>query len=244
MGKDLTDVSINTIKPYYKDPNEVLIATDGDGVYKLNLKTQEFTHFLKEDNRKYNKMNGSIIKDLCIDKDNRIWNVIYPTGITIYSEKYHSYEWHRHSNDNKNSLVDDRINFIMQDSDGDTWYATSNGISCYSPKDKKWRNFLAANMDDNISNNHIFISLCEFKPGIILAGGYMSGIYQIDKHTGKVTYAMQSAVKKGENPDKYIRSIFRDSENIIWGGGFYNLRSYDETQKKQNHIAQLTLFHA
>lgn len=232
LGKDLTDVSINTIKPYYKDPNEVLIATDGDGVYKLNLKTQEFTHFLKEDNRKYNKMNGSIIKDLCIDKDNRIWNVIYPTGITIYSEKYHSYEWHRHSNDNKNSLVDDRINFIMQDSDGDTWYATSNGISCYSPKDKKWRNFLAANMDDNISNNHIFISLCEFKPGIILAGGYMSGIYQIDKHTGKVTYAMQSAVKKGENPDKYIRSIFRDSENIIWGGGFYNLRSYDETQKK------------
>ena len=128
VGKILTDVSINTIKPYGGSGCEVLIATDGDGVYRLNLKDRTFGKFLTEDYSRLNRMNGSIIKDLCIDHDGRIWNVIYPTGITVYTEKYQPYEWIRHSKDNINSLVDNRINAIITDSEGDVWYATSNGI--------------------------------------------------------------------------------------------------------------------
>lgn len=86
VGKVLTDVSINTIKPYGNSGCEVLIATDGDGVYKLNLKDRTFASFLTEDYSRQNRMNGSIVKDLCIDHDGRIWNVIYPTGITVYTE--------------------------------------------------------------------------------------------------------------------------------------------------------------
>ena len=231
LGNHLNDVSINTIKPYNKNPYEVLIATDGDGVYKLNLKTNKFIHFLKEDYVNPNKMNGSIIKDLCIDKSDRIWNVIYPTGITIYSEKYKSFEWVKHSNNNKNSLVDDRINGIIEDSDGDIWFATTNGISCYNIKNRSWKNYFSEHKKDKYSNNHIFISLCEYKPGVILAGGYMSGIYEINKNTGEIDYFTHS-INKGKTPDKYIRSILKDSDGTIWRGGFYTLRSYNDVTKK------------
>lgn len=231
LGNYLNDVNINTIKPYYKNPFEVLIATDGDGVYKLNLKNHFFTHFLKEDNDKPNKMNGSIIKDICIDKSNRIWNVIYPTGITIYSEQYNAFEWIKRSNNNSNSLVDDRINGIMEDSYGDVWFATSNGISCYNIKEKTWKNYFSRKDKDSYNNNHIFISLCEYKPGYILAGGYMSGMYLINKNTGKINYFTQS-INTGKYPDKYIRSIIKDSEGTIWRGGFYSLRSYSHTTNK------------
>lgn len=227
LGNTLKDIGINTIKPYDKTPHEVLIATDGDGVYKLNLKTHHFTHFLKEDYEHPNKMNGSIIKDIYIDKAHRIWNVIYPTGITVYSEKYPSYEWIKQSKTNKNSLIDNRINAILQDSEGDTWYATSNGISCYEAKNKVWRNYIGPNSKDAPNDNRIFISLCELEPGIIVAGGYMSGSYQINKRNGKVTFSLQPAVTKGETPDKYIRSIHRDKDHTIWSGGFYNLRSFN-----------------
>ena len=233
VGKILTDVSINIIKPYGNSGYEVLIATDGDGVYKLNLKDKTFRSFLAEDYSRLNRMNGSIIKDLCIDNDGRIWNVIYPTGITIYTEKYQPYEWIRHSKDNSNSLIDNRINAIMTDSDSDVWFATSNGISCYDRSEKKWINYLSAFTKDSKNDNHIFTSLCEYKPGEILAGGYMSGIYRISKHNRNAFYAIKFATSDDdETPDKYIRSILRDSDNILWGGGFRSLRAYNEKNKR------------
>lgn len=191
MGDLLKDIRINRIIPYYKSPNDVLIATDGDGVYWLDMKSHHCTRFLQENYQLPNKMNGSIIKDIYIDTAHRIWNVIYPTGLTVYSEQYPAYEWITHSRNNTNSLVDNRINGIMQDSEGDTWFATNNGISCYNPTSKKWRNYLSS-FDQNAHNdNHVFISLCELRPGVVMAGGYMSGIYLIYKNTQQVRYISQ-----------------------------------------------------
>lgn len=82
----MKDIGINKIIPSKKEKNVLLIATDGDGVYKLDLNRKELVHFLQEDTRRPNKMNGSIVKDIYMDNANRIWNVIYPTGITIYTE--------------------------------------------------------------------------------------------------------------------------------------------------------------
>ena len=234
VGNVLTDISINAIRTYGSSNNEVLIATDGGGVYKMDVKNKIFTHFLEEDHMRKNGMNGSIIKDLCIDRDGRIWNVIYPTGITVYTDKYQPYTWIRHSEGNGNSLVDNRINAILTDSEGDVWYATSNGISCYRRSAKTWKNFLSAYTNDTGNDNHIFTSLCEYKPGVILAGGYMSGIYRIDKHSGKSDYAIQLEGGRDEASDKYIRSIIRDSYGILWGGGFQSLRSYDEKTGRTN----------
>ena len=235
LGSAYKDVGVNNIIPYHKDSNEVLIATDGDGVYRLNVKTQVLEHFLKENYQVRNKMNGSIIKDICIDSSDRIWCVIYPTGLTIYSERYEAYDWIRRIPSDKESLVDDRINAIIQDSDGDIWFATCNGISCYYLKEKRWKTYLSEDSKDRFNDNRIFISLCEAKPGIILAGGYMSGTYQINKRSGKVNYTLQPNISKGITPDKYIRSIYRDREGLLWGGGYYSLRTYD----MNTHVTQL-----
>ena len=61
LGDHLKDIGVNTIIPNRKNSEEVFIATDGDGVYKLNLTHIQLSHFLQEDNESLNKMNGSII---------------------------------------------------------------------------------------------------------------------------------------------------------------------------------------
>ena len=192
IGNSMKDIGVNKIIPSKKEKDVLLIATDGDGVYKLNLKQLTLNHFLKEDTRKPNKMNGSIIKDIYMDSANRIWNVIYPTGITIYTEKYPAYEWFMHSANYTNSLANNCINGVMEDSEGDSWYATSNGICYFDVSENKWINFSPSHSPNGErSENHIFTSLCESSPGIILAGGYMSSIYKIDKRTKEVTFFQQ-----------------------------------------------------
>lgn len=233
IGNSMKDIGVNKIIPSKKEKDVLLIATDGDGVYKLNLKQLTLNHFLKEDTRKPNKMNGSIIKDIYMDSANRIWNVIYPTGITIYTEKYPAYEWFMHSANYTNSLANNCINGVMEDSEGDFWYATSNGICYFDVSENKWINFSPSHSPNGErSENHIFTSLCESSPGIILAGGYMSSIYKIDKRTKEVTFFQQQNIRQGEGPDKYIRSIYRDNERLIWIGGFYRLKSYSLTTKE------------
>lgn len=247
LNNAMTDIGVNNIIPNRKDSMEVLIATDGDGVYKLNLKNHHLSHFLKEDTHSINKMNGSIIKDIYMDKADRIWNVIYPSGITIYSESYPAYSHIMHSANNPNSLVHNFVNNIIEDSDGDTWYATSNGISHYDSKQNRWNNYLNNTKILSQKQNTIFTALCEYKPGYILAGGYMSGVYLIEKKTGKTTFFTQENSSNGDGDNKYIRSIFKDCEGNIWSGGIYKLKLYN-TQTREStsfnteypitHIAQ------
>lgn len=111
-------------------------------------------------------MNGSIIKDIYMDSANRIWNVIYPTGITIYSERYPAYQWLTHSPNNHNSLVNNRINGIIEDSDGDLWYATSNGVSHYNIRTKQWNNYFATTKTDPVTKSSILLPCVKVTPDI------------------------------------------------------------------------------
>ena len=231
----LQDINVNSIIASKENENEVLIATNGAGVYKLNLGTYELTNFLNADHNHSNKMNGNIINDIYIDDDQKLWMAVYPIGITVYSEKYPGYKWIQHSYDNPNSLIDNQVNYILEDSEGDIWYATNNGVCCYRPSTKQWTNLLSTYQHDTPNQNHVFISICESRPGIILVGGYMSGMYKIDKKNMTTQYFIPQTLNDDTiKPDKYIRCIYKDWDNLIWAGGYYNLKSYDLDTKEMH----------
>lgn len=48
LGKHLKDIGVNTIIPNRKNCDEVFIATDGDGVYKLNITKKNSPTFCKK----------------------------------------------------------------------------------------------------------------------------------------------------------------------------------------------------
>ena len=118
--------------------------------YKLNLFTRELSPFLIADHNHSNKMNGNIVNDIFIDKDDKLWMAIYPVGITLFSNKYPGYKWIQHSYDNPNSLIDNQVNSILEDSEGDIWYATSNGICFYNSQNKQWKCLLSTYQNDKI----------------------------------------------------------------------------------------------
>ena len=224
--ESLRDISINTIKPL--NDKELLIATDGAGVFKMNMDSYHTTPYVVADYNKNNAMNGNSINDIYVDDEDRIWLANYPIGVTVRNNRYSSYNWIKHSIGNKQSLVNDQVNSIIEDSDGDLWFATNNGISLYYSKTGQWHSFLSSFDPDPQNKNHIFITLCEVTPGIIWAGGYSSGIHQINKGDLSVEYfAPSSFANLNIRSDKYIRTIIKDSQGSIWSGGYYNLKKID-----------------
>lgn len=144
--------------------HELLVATGGKGVYKLDVNTAMSEPYITADYSSYNGMNGNNINDIYVDEEERIWLANYPTGITIRNNRYQSYDLIKHSLGNNRSLVNDQVHDVMEDSDGDLWFATSNGISLYQTKTKEWRSFLSSFDPILEDGNHIFLALCEVSP--------------------------------------------------------------------------------
>ena len=107
LNTNLEDVSITCIKAF--NDNEILIATDGVGVYKMNTETYECEPYITADYSSYNAMNGNSIYDLLVD-GNRIWMANYPIGITVRNNQYNSYQWIKHSIGNQQSIINDQVN--------------------------------------------------------------------------------------------------------------------------------------
>lgn len=234
----LMDISINRIRAFGE--KEILIATDGAGVYKMDVETYECQPYIVADYSRYNSMNGNTINDIYVDDEQRIWMANYPIGITVRNNRYSDYNWIKHSIGNKQSLVNDQVNAIIEDTDGDLWFATNNGISLYNQQTNQWHSFLSVFDTDHHNKNHTFISLCEVSPGIIWVGGYSSGIYQIDKKKLSVNFFTPSLFSDlNIRPDKYIRAITKDSSGKIWSGGYYNLKEIDLVNKKMKFISGL-----
>ena len=222
---NLKDVTMNDAIQAYSSSEEVLISTDGNGVYKLNMQTLTLLPYLST-SQASQKMNGDIIKDIYMDEEGRVWMAVFPISITVYSDKYPKYDWLRKSK--KNSQSNDQITSVMEDSDGDIWVASNNGVGYYNRRTKEWKTLLSNQQNNQQNQNYVFISLCEATPGTILVGGYMSGMYRINKKDMKPQYfSPQAEGYTNIRPDKYIRSIYRDEEGTIWAGGYYNFKRID-----------------
>ncbi len=227
----LNDISINSIKAL--NENEILIATNGAGVYKMNTYNYHSSPYIIADYNQLNAMNGNTINDLYIDNERRIWLANYPIGITVQYNRFPKYKWFKHVIGNRNSLINDQVNAVIEDSEGDLWFATNNGISVYYSKTEKWAHILTDSDIYSSNKSHNYTTLCEATPGIIWVGGYMSGMYNINKHSMKVSYFSPSKYGDGKlQPDKYINSIIKDSNGYIWAGGYYNLKCIDLKNKK------------
>ena len=227
-----TNIFLNKIIPLMSSADEVLIATNGAGVYRLNIKTQKLTPFTNYFNNIYDT-DGScnIIKDLYIDEQKKLWMAVYPFGISVSSNKENLFNRITNNSFDSNSLVDDQVNYIYEDSDKDIWFLTNNGISCYNKKNNKWTNILYNMPSSKEENNHAFLSIVETFPRNFIISGYMAGVYVLNKNDMKPVFRPIIDYKK-HKPDKYIRSIYKEKDNTIWLGGYSYLKHYNTQTKK------------
>lgn len=215
--EEMADFPVTTVFPYDRD--KVLLSTLGAGVFLYDFRKNTLEQYLIDDLHEPNGMNGNHIRTLYYDEDERLWMSVYPVGVTVYDKAYPAYKWYKHHIGNPNSLGNDQVNHVIEDSEGDLWFATASGVSIYHVAEQTWERLSVSQTDNTRKRDYTFLSLCEVSPGIIWAGGYMAGIYQINKKTRQV-----QPLTAGGNS---IRVIYKDNEGCIWTGGSSHLRCTD-----------------
>lgn len=195
--------------------NSVLIGVDGAGVFRVHAATGELLDHYATDEDDDKSLNGNTVSDICVDEQDRIWVSTSTNGISYLDPDRPDVEWIRHERNNPNSLHANHTNAILQDSEGDCWYGTNDGVSLYQPRLNKWTHFLTGKGN----NSKVVLTLCEDNKGNIWVGGFGIGLYGIHKKTGKV----RRIEKRSESGDRriatdYIYAIHADGDNLWLGG--------------------------
>ena len=218
--------------------NEIWFGTDGGGLYILNAENHQLKKIITADEDEANHLGGNTISDMLADKNDRIWVSTSTNGISIFDPQYNDINRIKHEHKNHNSLLSNHVNIIMEDSDGDVWYGTNNGVSLYRKKQLKWSHFLHNNTGDT-SPPAVILALCEDSQKQIWAGGYGNGLFCIDKSDGTIRQTEKAGITPGKGiTTDYIFSLYAENE-FVWIGGIEGqLMRYNTKDKTYTYFPE------
>ncbi|QCX40344.1 response regulator [Aureibaculum algae] len=163
----------------------------------------------------------SILKD---HKKN-FWIGTYDNGVYRYVFDVNSNSYKKniyyHNKNNPNSIANDIIRNIYEDSHGNIWFATGNGLSKLdaSQTDKEEPVFQSCRniLGDSSSINHNYIlSIYESNKGTLWIGTFGGGLSKVidDKKGENIKFKNYS--EKDGLPNNVIKGILEDGQGNLW----------------------------
>ncbi|GHU09039.1 sensor histidine kinase [Alphaproteobacteria bacterium] len=195
----------------------LLVGFDGKGIYMLDKHSGNVIIKFEENVDDPYSLMGNGIYDILYDREtNIVWVCTYTGGVSFFKQSKSPVMLIQHRINNHNSLYNNHINQILEDSQGNLWCATDNGLSHLDTKNKKWTTY----HQDEKQQSKVFLSLYEDDDGRIWAGTFSSGVYLIDAKTGREIMHYRRATTPLASD--FAFDIFKDSEGNIWIGGNQN----------------------
>jgi signal transduction histidine kinase/CheY-like chemotaxis protein/ligand-binding sensor domain-containing protein len=193
----------------------ILVGIDGQGVWEVNKQDSQVLNVYKENVDDPYSLRGNGVYDIFYDRHKRVWICTISGGVSFCEHVSPLVNQIIHHANDANSLVNNDVNGIIEDRDGKIWFATNNGISCLDVASGQWKNFYF----NKLKQAQVFLTLCEDDQGRIWAGSYSSGIYVLDRKTGKELGHYSRNEKELASISNFIFDIFKDSHGDLWIGG-------------------------
>ncbi len=164
-------------------------------------------------------------------------------GLNRYDGK--SFKTYRNIPFNKNSLPDNWVQCLYEDSDSNLWIGThAGGISLFNENDESFTNLFSNNkLPENLRSN-ILWTISENENNIFAGTGY--GVYSINKKTRKINYLKIKGANISPEFFPAVNAIHSDDKFLwlgTWGNGLVKMDisgnsarifSFSETNNNRN----------
>lgn len=199
----------------------IFIATDGDGLYKVDQSFKIISHF-KEDVNSEISLTSNGIYDLELGKENILWIATYGGGINYMDSNKLPFHKIQHRINNSNSIVSNFTRAIAKDQNENLWFGTTKGISVFDKKNNNWRHL--NNLANKIEGTQDIVLALQEDDGFMWVGTYNNGLFKINTSTLKIEHYDHIQTK--------VYTIFKDSKNNIWIGGIEGDLSFIDRNKQ------------
>lgn len=207
--KTLTDYPIISIAS--NNDSTLLLGTDGSGLCVLNTRRESVIEVYNQRADKEHQISSNAV--YCISRDrlvaNRIWIATYSDGINRIDRSESNFKTLKHETNNSNSLCNNLVYSILENSGGDYWFATETGISVWNKKTDIWK---------TLFENRNIITMFEDSKGFIWVSVYSSGVYAIDKYGNVKKHFNYKKENKNSIGSNFIYTIFEDCSGNMWFG--------------------------
>lgn len=210
----IPDKPIRSIKT--SQESHILVGTDGAGIYRINNQNNKIIkNYIADLDNESADLNSNAIYTILVDEFNCIWAGTYTNGINIIEHNsITSSYWLKHEYRNDNSLADNCINAVFEDSQGKWWFGHNNGISVLEPTTQQWKHYL-----NNKKDKIVIINLTEDNQKRIWASSYGKGAFCIEAQCGKIISYKKKADESNQGLyTNYIYCVYADNDNIWLGG--------------------------
>ncbi|WP_416334080.1 two-component regulator propeller domain-containing protein [Bacteroides pyogenes] len=200
----LPNKTYRSISPY--DSKILLLGVDGEGVYAVRRNGTAAWKLLSTEGTAGTHLKSNDIYDVMSDGNGNIWVGKYTEGVTVCNLLRSHYQTMQHESGNKQSLVNNHVNAILEDEQGNLWFATDDGISIRFSIGT-WR---------HLYPGKVFLTLCKGNHNNVWAGSYGFGLWQIDTSGRLLTQLTTSNSGLTTNQIYYV---YKDRFDNLWIGG-------------------------
>lgn len=203
------------------------VGVDGNGVLSLNKNDNRLNILVNTDINPDFAFVGNGIYALNTDSNGNLWIGTYTGGVTMVNFSSFPIQLLISRKNGDNSLANNNVNAVIENSDGSIWYATDRGISISYTGNASWKHVLG---------NEIIVTMCRASNGDVLAGCYGEGLYLLDKSGNIKKHWTQ---RNGTLPFDYIFTVKVDSQGNIWIGSPHGALTMIESDSQKMRQFQI-----
>jgi signal transduction histidine kinase/ligand-binding sensor domain-containing protein/DNA-binding response OmpR family regulator len=173
--------------------------------------------------RVYNKRNSNIesndISSLYLDSKNRIWFTSYGSGLSLYDQLNDQFKSFKNSAYNKNAIISNKVNTIIENSKGLFWIGTEKGLCLFDYDLNKFYRYIY-----NESQPLNITSIYEDKKGNLFIGTFRNGLLVFNTKS-----KVFEKINNGNNPITSSINVITElnSDKILLGTTASGLLSVD-----------------
>lgn len=223
---DLQKVDLPITKPIRSivsyTPDKIAVGVDLEGAFIVDK-----TKLTVDKQYVYNEtlstsLSSNNVRGLFVDNQYNLWVATYYGGVSYQDAFKLKFNYFLHRAGDSQSICNDMVKAVLEDSSGNFWFGTNNGVSMYSVKTSTWTHYFNKNITGG--KGDVVLTIAEDSQGNIWVGGYAFGVACIDRKGGGV----KRYLVEDQNPiisTNYIYSIYADGDLLWFGGIMGNMTS-------------------
>ena len=197
------------------------LGTANNGVYRLDLKTQELSHVISRGN----------ITSIYRDREKNLWIGSWEEGVYCLQPDGVIKRF-SHEPGNPESLSSNFVRACCEDNLGNIWLGTFNGLNCYDRKSGKFTNYTSQGLSSAGLTHSSVWCIVKDEQGTLWLGTYFGGVNYFNPEYEIYTYYASSSTEKDGLSYPVVGPMAEDPDGNLWigteGGGlnYYNRRTH------------------
>jgi len=212
----------------YRDiAGELWIGTNGGGLSKLDHSRRGYAAI----SSKEGELPAGKVYAILVDRKGSLWASVYNKGIVRRDPSSPSWRSYRHERGVSSSLPDDTVNFLHEDSQGEIWAGTNDGLAHYDRASDSFSTVRPKAVGEESPAALLIYDMAEDPTGGLWLGAYQQGLYYCNRGSGGGTsfirYAHEDA-QADSLSDDLVTCLARDGSGKLWVGTNHGLNRFED----------------